>query len=188
MKKLHSLILLLAIFAYSCSYDTLPEIPKPIHYEKNPEPEPPVVIPEPVLASEVYKISLTDGLITGIKQFPVNAENFQKNFAVTDGTIKVFAADGSDLTGNVGTGTVVKLYNTEGEEKASYTVIIYGDANGDGIVNAKDLLTIQKNNIQVSALSGVYLTAADVTRDGKVNAKDLLLVQKNNIKASTIEQ
>ena len=46
MKKLHSLILLLAIFAYSCSYDTLPEIPKPIHYEKNPEPEPPVEEPE----------------------------------------------------------------------------------------------------------------------------------------------
>lgn len=46
MKKLHSLILLLAIFAYSCSYDTLPEIPKPIHYEKNPAPEPPVEEPE----------------------------------------------------------------------------------------------------------------------------------------------
>ena len=67
-------------------------------------------------------------------------------------------------------------------------MIVYGDANGDGTVNAKDLLTIQKNNIQVKALSGVYLTAADVTRDGKVNAKDLLLVQKNNIKVSTIEQ
>lgn len=46
MKKLQSLILLLAVFAYSCSYDTLPEIPKPIHYEKNPAPEPPVEEPE----------------------------------------------------------------------------------------------------------------------------------------------
>ena len=46
MKKLQPFILLLAIFAYSCSYNTLPEIPKPIHYEKNPEPEPPVEEPE----------------------------------------------------------------------------------------------------------------------------------------------
>lgn len=152
------------------------------------EPDEPVVIPEPTLSTSVYKISDTDGWITGFKEFPTSAEAFQKNFAVTDGSIKVFAADGSELTGNVGTGAVLKLYNTEGEEKASYTVIIYGDTNGDGIINAKDLLVIQKNNIQVKALTGVYLTAADVTRDGKVNAKDLLLVQKNNIKVSTIEQ
>ena len=150
------------------------------------EPDEPVVIPEPVLSTSVYKIS--DSYITGIKTFPVTAEDFKKNLTVTDGSIKVLAADGSEQTGNVGTGTVVKLYNNEGEEKASYTVIIYGDTNGDGTVNAKDLLAIQKNNIQVKSLSGVYLTAADVTRDGKVNAKDLLLVQKNNIKESTIEQ
>ena len=150
-------------------------------------PDEPVVIPNPVLSTSVYKIS-TEGFITGIKTFPVKVEDFKKNLTVTDGTIKVLSADGSELSGNVGTGAVVKLYNTEGEEKASYTVIIYGDTNGDGIINAKDLLVIQKNNIQVKALSGVYLTAADVTRDGKVNAKDLLLVQKNNIKVSTIEQ
>lgn len=150
-------------------------------------PTPPTV-PEPVLSSNTYRISLSDSSITGIKSFPVNAETFQKNFAVTDGTIKVFAANGSELSGNVGTGAVVKLYNNEGKEKAVYTVIIYGDANGDGIVNAKDLLAIQKNNIQVQSLSGAYLIAADVTRDGKVNAKDLLMVQKNNIKVSMIEQ
>jgi len=151
-------------------------------------PDEPIVIPDPVLSTSVYKISDSDFYITGIKSFPVTVEDFKKNLTVTDGTMKVLAADGSEKTGNVGTGTVVKIYNTEGEEKSSYTVIVYGDANGDGTVNAKDLLTIQKNNIQVKALSGVYLTAADVTRDGKVNAKDLLLVQKNNIKVSTIEQ
>jgi len=151
-------------------------------------PDEPIVIPDPVLSTSVYKISDSDFYITGIKSFPVTVEDFKKNLTVTDGTMKVLAADGSEKTGNVGTGTVVKIYNTEGEEKSSYTVIVYGDANGDGIVNAKDLLTIQKNNIQVKALSGVYLTASDVTRDGKVNAKDLLLVQKNNIKVSTIDQ
>ena len=163
-----------------------PEVP--VEPEQPGIPEEPVVTPDSTLSSEVYKVSSEDGYITGIKSFPVNAEAFQKNFVVTDGTIKVFAADGSELSGNVSTGTIVKLYNNDGKEKATYTVIIYGDANGDGIINAKDLLAIQKNNIQAKALTGVYLIAADVTRDGKVNAKDLLMVQKNNIKVSTIEQ
>ena len=152
------------------------------------EPEEPVVIPNPVLSSDVYKVSEESSQITGVKNFPVSVADFKNNLTVADGSVTILAADGTEMTGNIGTGTVVKLYDLEGTEKKSYTVIIYGDTNGDGTVNAKDLLAIQKNNIQVKALSGVYLTAADVTRDGKVNAKDLLLVQKNNIKVSTIEQ
>lgn len=67
-------------------------------------------------------------------------------------------------------------------------MVIYGDANGDGKVNAQDLLVIQKNNIKVNALNGVYLNAADVNKDGKVNARDLLTVQKHNIKIESIQQ
>ena len=55
-------------------------------------------------------------------------------------------------------------------------------------MNAQDLLTIQKNNIKISVLSGAKAIAADVNRDGRVNAQDLLLVQKNNIKIKPIEQ
>ena len=139
------------------------------------------------VTSSTYKVN-SDNTITGIKTFPVTADNFKKNFAVTNGSVSVVNADGSAVTGNVGTGAQVKVYDVNNNCKYTYDVIIYGDVNGDGNINARDLLAIQKNNIQVSALTGVKLTAADVNRDGKVNSRDLLAVQKNNIKVSSIEQ
>lgn len=45
MKKF-PFIILFSLIAVACSYDTLPEIPKPIRYHQNPAPEPPVPEPE----------------------------------------------------------------------------------------------------------------------------------------------
>ena len=139
------------------------------------------------VSSSTYKMN-NNNTITGIKTFPVTATNFVKNFAVSNGTVKVVNADGSAVTGNVGTGDQVKVYDANQNCKYTYDVIIYGDVNGDGVINAKDLLTIQKNNIKLNTLKGVYLTSADVNRDGSVNAKDLLTVQKSNIKLIVITQ
>ena len=55
-------------------------------------------------------------------------------------------------------------------------VLYYGDANGDGSVNMKDVLILRK------FLAGMDVTlvdeAADVTIDGDVNMKDVLLLRK----------
>ncbi|MBR1632268.1 MAG: hypothetical protein IJ686_00730 [Bacteroidales bacterium] len=45
MKRL-VLILFIPLFAFACTDDSLPEIPKPIHYHRNPAPEPPEPEPE----------------------------------------------------------------------------------------------------------------------------------------------
>lgn len=45
MKKLLFLSLI-SIFVCSCDYNTMPEIPKPLHYETHPAPEPPAPEPE----------------------------------------------------------------------------------------------------------------------------------------------
>ena len=111
-----------------------------------------------------------------------------EKFTVSNGSMKVLNAGGETVSGNVGTGHKLVLYNSEGTKKAEYAIVIYGDANGDGAVNARDLLAIQKNNIRIKKLSGAYVTAADVNRDGTVNARDLLAVQKHNINVKKIEQ
>ncbi len=139
------------------------------------------------VASTTFVLN-TNSTITGIKTFPLKAVDFLGNLSVTNGSASIANADGTEVTGNVGTGDQVKVYDSNRVCQYTYNVVIYGDANGDGIINAKDLLVIQKNNIKVKELEGVYLTSADVNRDGRVNAKDLLLVQKNNIKISSIEQ
>lgn len=137
--------------------------------------------------SSSYSVN-SDNTISGISTFPISADNFAKGFSVTNGSVKITTANGSAVTGNVGTGHQVRVYDESGTLKYTYNVVIYGDTNGDGKVNGLDLLVIQKNNIKVSVLSGAYSTAADVNRDGKVNGLDLLLVQKHNIKVQSIQQ
>ncbi len=142
----------------------------------------------PTVSSSKYTIDSTAGTITGIKSFPVSASEFANNFRVSNGTLQIKKADGTAQTGNVGTGSLVQIYNMAGKLTKTYQVILYGDANGDGRVNAQDLLIIQKNNIRISILEGVLYEAADVNRDDKVNARDLLAVQKHNIRVQEIQQ
>lgn len=144
-------------------------------------------VPTPTISSSTYSIN-NGGTITGITSFPVDVTTFAAKFTVGNGTVKFLNSKGGTLTGNVATGSKVVLYDKNNTQKAIYTVVIYGDVNGDGKVNSRDLLAIQKNNIRVAGLSGVYSTAADVNRDGKINSRDLLAVQKHNIKVQTIKQ
>ncbi len=137
--------------------------------------------------SSIYDVN-TNGTISGIDTFPIGAADFKKNLNVTNGSVKITTANGTEKSGNVGTGDQVRVYDENNVLKYTYNVVIYGDTNGDSKVNGLDLLVIQKNNIKVSALSGVYSTAADINRDGKVNGLDLLLVQKHNIKVQSIQQ
>lgn len=141
----------------------------------------------PSVSSSTYKVN-SNSTITGITSFPIKASDFTKKFAVANGSVKITNSNGTAETGNVGTGDQVRIYDSVGALKFTYNVVIYGDTNGDGKINAQDLLLIQKNNIRVSTLNGVFSSAADVNKDGKINAQDLLLVQKHNIKIYTITQ
>lgn len=149
----------------------------------------PDVVPTPGVTTSTYKIN-SNNTVTGITSFPVSVTNFKAKFATTNGSVKITASNGTEkaTTANIGTGDQVRVYDNKGTLKFTYNIVIYGDVNSDGKVNARDLLAIQKNNIKVSALQGACSTAADVNKDGKVNARDLLAVQKHNIKLQTIQQ
>lgn len=151
-------------------------------------PQPPaVVIPTPSIGSTTYAVN-NNNTITGITSFPISAAEFASRFAVTNGSLKIVNGNGSPEGGNIGTGDQLIVSDNAGVESMRYTIVIYGDVNGDGRVNAQDLLTIQKNNIRIATLTGAHYTAADVNRDGRVNAQDLLVVQKHNIRLQTIQQ
>ncbi len=53
---------------------------------------------------------------------------------------------------------------------------IYGDANGDGLINASDALVILKVAVGKAQLSKARFEANDVNADGNVDAKDALYV------------
>ena len=87
--------------------------------------------------------------------------------------------------GKLATGMTLKVTNN-GE--ADYTIVIYGDNNGDGEIDIVDLLKVQKSILGASKLEGAYLKASDVNKDGEVDIVDLLKIQKHILNVSKIEQ
>ncbi len=130
--------------------------------------------------------TVQEHVITGIKP-GTGAADFIQSLASAGGTVSVYQKDGVTVNdGKIGTGSVVKI--TNGDVTESYTCVIYGDVSGDGMVNALDLLKVQKHIIGASKLEGDYLTAANVKKSGSVSALDLLKIQKHIIGASELSQ
>ena len=107
---------------------------------------------------------------------------------VQNGSAAVLKADGTAQTGDVGTGNLVQIRNSSGILQSRYTVILYGDANGDGKINSADLLRIQKAILNMTALDAASAEAADANRDGKVSSADLLKIQKYILGRGEISQ
>lgn len=78
----------------------------------------------------------------------------------------------SKVSGKLSTGDKLSIDNKV------YEIIIYGDSTGDGVINSKDLLSIQKYILGQKEFSGVFKESSDVNKDGAINSKDLLRIQK----------
>lgn len=109
------------------------------------------------------------------------------NITATGCNVKILNADGSENTGNVGTGNKVAVY-VNGALVKEYPVVIYGDINGDGKISNIDIVMIQKQILGMTKLSGAYGTAADVGKDGKVSNLDIVMIQKHMLNLSQITQ
>lgn len=98
------------------------------------------------------------------------------------GPTKITRANGDFLDGeqeSIATGYIV-------EDK--YTVVKKGDCNGDGKIDTADLLTIQKQLLNISKIpEGAKLKSADINNDGKIDTADLLAVQKKLLNISDIQ-
>lgn len=86
------------------------------------------------------------------------------------------------VSGVVATGDIVSV------DDKPFQIAVYGDSNGDGIVNSKDLLTIQKYILGLKKLEGPFIVASNVNKDSTINSKDLLRIQKAILGLSNLEQ
>ena len=82
----------------------------------------------------------------------------------------------SSLDTVVGTGD--KFTTTDGTE---YTIIVYGDVDGDGKVTVLDALQVEKANVNMLTLNDVQKESADVKNDGNINPLDSLAIKKYNV-------
>ena len=79
----------------------------------------------------------------------------------------------SSLDTLVGTGD--KFTTTDGTE---YTIVVYGDVDGNGRINALDALQVEKSNVNMLTLDDVQKEAADVKNDARVNSLDSLAIKR----------
>ena len=136
---------------------------------------------KPVLGSESLVIG-EDKYITGINGYPLTKAAFMEKLTIADGTYEIYGVDGETVltdTANIGTGTVVKLYDRYGELSDTYMVVIYGDVNGDGDIGDIDFLKILRHIMDYTKLEGLDSVAADINRNGEVDDIDFLRILKH---------
>lgn len=154
-----------------------------------PTPSPtPTPVADPVLQSTLYAIK--DNMITGIdpRDGKNTAANFLANVSYPAGyTYRLLKADGTPCDNLVGTGCTLSLMQGETVVK-TYTVVLYGDANGDGRINSTDVYGQFMHVLRKQQLSGIYVSSSDVDRNGKINSTDVYLTFQHVLRKNQLSQ
>lgn len=137
-----------------------------------------VLTPDEILAK--MQISNNGGYISGF-DLGSDANSFNKLLN------SVYPKAVSQISENkvLYTGMNIKITS---DITSNYTVVIYGDNNGDGVIDILDLLKIQKHLLGVNKLKNAYLNASDINKDGVIDIIDLLKMRKHILNVNKIEQ
>lgn len=107
------------------------------------------------------------------KQMSVPAINVEK-VAITCTT--KYVANGATVT------ATATNYDYDGKVTKSYKLLVLGDVNGNGRIDAADANLIACHAAGLSSLTGDALLAADANRDGEVTAADADLLCRKYIR------
>ncbi len=141
---------------------------------------------------ETLKVNEDNGYVSKIEPNTKTSSIFDKmeynkdkfDVVIKDINGKVISDD--DL---IGTGTTISLVSKDSrEEIQTFTVIIYGDVNGDGKIYATDYVKIKNHIMDVEKIKGACLEAADVNHDGKIYATDYVKIKNYIMGTGDISQ
>ncbi len=134
---------------------------------------------ELVIESEVYEISDINApdYITNVSA-KTKLSEFINNITTNATKVVVKSEAGATVssTSYIATGMTIEF-----NETVKYTIVVEGDANGDGQVKASDISKIKTHvitSVTSKKLTGAYLEAADVNKDGQVRASDVSQIIK----------
>lgn len=129
--------------------------------------------------SYVSKINLS----TKISDFNTKIAKVDAAATVTvkDKNSKAKATTSTLVTGD-------KITITSGSDTKTYTVVIYGDVNGDGKISSLDYVKVKNHIMGTSSLTGAYKSAADANKDNSVKATDYVKIKNYIMGNSTITQ
>ena len=127
--------------------------------------------------------------ISGI-DYDKNKISDLKGLITTDLSIEFVNYKGETLsdTDIVGTGSKI-IVKENGAILREYTIIVYGDSNGDGKINSVDLLVLQRHILEIQRLDNIFMKASNVRKtSSKPSSVDLLLIQRHILGLQEIEQ
>ncbi len=132
--------------------------------------------------------------ITGIKEENQTVEKLLENIMTSEKyVVKIVDKEGNTLEDGdlVGTGAKVQIFtNTDTQNVvAEYSIIIYGDVDGNGKINSVDLLKLQRHILEIEELDFLSQKAGNINKNGKKpTSVDLLLIQRHILGLKQIEQ
>jgi hypothetical protein len=86
----------------------------------------------------------------------------------------------------VGTGTTVDI--AVGGVSKRFSLVVYGDIDGDGIIGISDLASLKSHVLRIKTLGGASLLAGQITSNGKIGINDLLAIKKQILQIKDINQ
>ncbi|MGN1013061.1 MAG: Ig-like domain-containing protein [Clostridia bacterium] len=134
-------------------------------------------------------LRLENNIITKIDLSSNTVANI-KNKITTEYQTTVTNIDGKELTDEdkIGTGTIIQ-FKENGNVVEEYTFLIYGDVDGSGTINARDLLMLQRYLLGKAQIKDIQIKAAITDKVSQApKAADLLKIQRHILGKYTIEQ
>lgn len=110
---------------------------------------------------------------------------------VINGTAVIMNSAGQikDKDSLIGTGDVLKILDDGGLEYRKYTIMMYGDVNGDGKTDLFDFAYMKKQILKKSGLEGIYMKAADTYPDSEgLDLFDIAVIKRYILKNVEIPQ
>lgn len=118
--------------------------------------------------------------------------DIKDNLKRKDTYVKIYSIDGALLedTDLVGTGATVEIYDSQTNSLMElYTVVLYGDVNGDGLINDTDKEIITSVATCTGTIENKWcLMAADTNHDGAVDGFDVIETDLQALDMHNIEQ
>ena len=147
------------------------------------------------------KLNIKGNIISGFNHSDMSVNNI-KGYIYTIYEVQIENYKGEKLEDNqlVGTGSKIKIIkNTKSNDNqensnqidnntvdnkadilAEYTVLLYGDINGDGKINSVDLLVLQRDILEIQEVDEIFEKAGNINKNGKKpTSVDLLLIQRH---------
>ena len=120
---------------------------------------------------DVY-ISRVLPYITKYHKDRTTKEVFIKNIETNADSIQIVDVNGNEVKEKdiIGTGMTLKL--TKETQNISITIVVTGDADGNGKITSADISRITNYRLGKLELTGAYLKAIDTNYDGKITAAD----------------